>query len=111
MATATVKGKITRVFHNGTGAELTESYTVRGEEMKKRWSCWFESAHGLTEGAEVEISGLHSDKVDAWETKDGETRHTVQRSLNKARVAGSSATASTSAAPDPEPGASSETPF
>lgn len=86
MAITTVKGKVTRTFHNGTGAEISETFQVRGEPITKRWSTWFEAAHGLTEGQEVEVSGLHSDTVDAWETKEGETRHTVKRSLNKSRV-------------------------
>lgn len=85
MAFTTVTGKIGRTFYNGKGAEIVESWQSNGETMTKRWSAFFESEHGLVEGAEVTISGIHGDKVDDWE-KDGQTRHTVKRTLNKAKV-------------------------
>jgi len=89
MAFTTVTGKVTRTFYDGKGAEIAESFTRKdGKEFTLRWTAWFESAHGLTEGAEVEVSGIHSDEVHQWEDKQGEVRHSVKRSINKARVKG-----------------------
>lgn len=85
MAKVTVEGKVGRTFYEGRGAELIESFTVKGEPRSKRWSCWFDEPHGLTEGQVVTISGLHGDEVDSWE-KDGQPRHSVKRSINKSRV-------------------------
>lgn len=89
MAFTTVTGKVTRTFYNGKGAEIAETFTAGGKEITKRWTAWFEGEHGLAEGQEVEVSGLHSDEVDEWE-KEGQVRHSVKRSLNKARVKGGS---------------------
>lgn len=89
MAFITAKGTITRIFHNGKGAELTETWNGKdGKPMSKRWTCWFEQPHGLSEGAEVEINGVHGDQVDEWTDKEQQTRHTVKRAINKARVNG-----------------------
>lgn len=86
MAITTVKGTITRTFYQGKGAEVTESFTVRDREIKKRWTAWFDDAHGLVEGQQVEVYGLHGDEVDEWTDKEQQTRHSVKRALNKARV-------------------------
>lgn len=85
MAYVSVSGTVTRTFYNGKGAEITESFEIKGKEIKKRWTAWFESEHGLSEGDVVEASGLHGDEVDEWE-KDGQTRHSVKRSINRAKV-------------------------
>lgn len=87
MAKVTVDGTVARTFYDGRGAEVVEEFTVKGELRKVRWACWFDAAHGLSEGQAVSVSGLHSDQVDEWE-KDGQTRHSVKRSINKARVEG-----------------------
>lgn len=85
MAKVIVEGKIARTFYGGRGAELVEEFTVKGEPRSKRWACWFEEPHGLSEGQQVTISGLHGDEVDSWE-KDGQSRHSVKRSINRARA-------------------------
>ena len=87
MAITHIKGTVTRTFHNGCGAEVTETFTKRnGEEGKTRWACWFESAHGLAEGDQVAVSGMHGDQVDQWTDREGNVRHSVKRSINGARV-------------------------
>jgi len=114
MAFTTVEGTISRVFYNGTGAEVTESFKKRdGTEGKKRWTLWFEAAHGLNEGDTGSWRGSHSDEVDDWADKEGQTRHSVKRALNKVKASGDRAasgagTASTGSqarqdAPDAEP--------
>lgn len=88
MAKVTVEGTVARTFYNGKGAEVVEEFTVKSEPRKVRWACWFDEPHGLTEGQVVSVTGLHSDQVDEWE-KDGQKRHSVKRSINKARVGAS----------------------
>ena len=119
MAITSVKGNISRVFFNGKGAEVEEKFTISGKEITKRWAAWFEEPHGLEVGAQVEVSGLHDDKIDSWD-KDGETRHSVKRSLNKAKVKSGKADDAAPAhaeddwaqpAPELEPWASADVPF
>lgn len=100
MAIVTVAGRVNRVFYNGKGAEVVESFQVRGETKQKRWTAWFDSEHGLFEGQDVELSGLHSDEIDPWTDKEGKERHSVKRSLNKAKVKSAQG-----AAPEPVGGA------
>jgi hypothetical protein len=89
MAFVTVTGEVTRTFYNGKGAEITEKFTVKDKEIKKRFTAWFESEHGLTEGQIVEVSGIHGDEVDEWTDRENNIRHSVKRSINKAKVKGS----------------------
>lgn len=109
MAITHVTGTVTRVFYNGKGAEVTEQFEIRGETIKKRWTAWFETEHGLTENQEVTVSGMHSDVVDEWTDKESNVRHSVKRSLNKARIkSGEAASANVSPsqavrAQEPEP--------
>jgi hypothetical protein len=87
MAITKIKGTVSRTFHNGCGAEITETFTKRnGEEGKSRWTCWFDSAHGLSEGDQVAVSGMHGDQVDEWTDKQGVLRYSVKRSINGAKT-------------------------
>lgn len=88
MAFTTVNGKITRTFFDGKGAEVTESWQQQGETKTKRWAAFFDQPHGLSEGDIVEVSGMHGDKVDEWTDKEQQVRHTVKRTLNKAKLNG-----------------------
>lgn len=87
MAFVNVEGTVERTFFDGRGAEVVERFTVKGREITKRWTCWFDAEHGLIVGDSVKVSGLHGDELNTWE-KDGETKHSVKRSINKARVDG-----------------------
>lgn len=86
MAITKVQGAVTRTFFDGKGAEVTESWQQGGETRTRRWAAFFEEPHGLSEGDQIEVSGMHGDKIDEWE-KDGETRRTIKRTLNRARLA------------------------
>lgn len=85
MAITKVQGAVTRTFFDGKGAEVTESWQQGGETRTRKWAAFFEEPHGLSEGDQIEVSGMHGDKIDEWE-KDGETRRTVKRTLNRARL-------------------------
>lgn len=83
MAFTTVEGEITRVFHEGKGARLKETFTKRdNSEGSKEWTLWFKEPHGLSEGDRGTFRGSHSDEVDEWQGREGDTRHSVKRALN-----------------------------
>lgn len=64
--------KVSRVFYNGLGAEFVESFQTRsGETAEKKYSAFFDSPHGLSEGDVGNASGLLSVKARLWE-RDGE---------------------------------------
>ena len=91
-------GKITRVFHEGRGAEVTESWLSRsGEPVSQRWAAWFEAPHGLSEGDTVTVVGRVGVKVESWQPKDGgELRHSAKLSVNDARIIGEPSSATSS---------------
>jgi len=99
MAITRVQGTVTRTFFEGRGAEVTEAFKKRdGSEGKTRWAAFFDEPHGLSEGDVIEVSGMHGDKVDQWE-KEGQTMHTIKRTLNKARLANGATTEATTGEP------------
>lgn len=104
MAYVTVQGTVGRTFFDGKGADVVEEFTKRdGTAGKTRWGVFFEQPHGLSVGDRVEVSGQHSDRVDEW-VKDGETRHVVKRTINRAKIKGSAATESRQTADNPSSG-------
>jgi len=112
MAITTVTGRIGRTFYDGKGAEVVESWQQGGETMTKKWSAFFEEPHGLTEGDQVEVSGIHGDKIDEWD-KDGEKRRAIKRTLSRARLAGERPAQPAAEAPatgSPEPWHTAEIP-
>ena len=87
MAFINIEGTISRVFYNGKGAEVTESFKKRdGSEGTKRYTLWFQQEHGLAEGSTGKFSGLLGVEVDEWQDKEGQTRHTAKVSVNNARI-------------------------
>lgn len=104
MAFINIEGTISRVFYNGKGAEVTESFKKRdGSEGTKRYTLWFQSEHGLAEGDTGKFSGAVDVAVDEWQDKEGQTRHTAKVSVNNARIDSQGAS---QGAPDTRTGAS-----
>ena len=68
--------------------------------MTKEWAAFFNEPHGLTEGDQVEVSGIHSDKIDECD-QDGEKRRAVKR----ARLVGEGAPPAPAVTPQAEPDA------
>jgi hypothetical protein len=75
---------VQRIFFDGKGIALYESFKVQGQDRKSYYTAWFDQAPGFTEGQVVSVSGLLSVKLREYE-KDGQARQTVDVSLNKAR--------------------------
>lgn len=78
---------VTKAFNGGLGFAVEERFKKNdGSDGKTKWKLWFEEGPGLAEGQAINVSGIHSDKVDTFENADGDTVHYVERSLNKARL-------------------------
>lgn len=78
--------EVARTFYNGLGASFKETFTLRnGEEGARYYSAFFDEPHGLSEGQRGDVSGLFGAKVNEYTTKDGETKHSVDVTLNNAR--------------------------
>lgn len=87
MALIEVKGKISRVFWNDKGLEITESYeTKTGETKEKRYTVWLNTPTVLQVGTEVNVKGLHSTEIDEWTDKEGKIRNTVKVIVNNPLV-------------------------
>jgi hypothetical protein len=72
MATLTVQGYATRIFFEGKGVEVTEFYPGRdGEQKKRTYTAWFESAPDINLNAYGTFIGSVSAKVRFWVDKEG----------------------------------------
>lgn len=85
MSEVVVSGVVGRVFFDGKGASVEERYKSKsGDERVQRWSCWFQTPHGLTVGDQVVVRGLLSAKVGEWTNQSGELKRFVELSINNA---------------------------
>lgn len=75
-----------RVFFDGRGVEFHEKFTKQdGTEGVTKFTAWFESAPGISEGAVGNVSGLTGVKARIWAPEDGEARAVADIVLNSAR--------------------------
>ena len=74
MAQVKVEGRVVKVFGaSGQGLELLESYKGQtGEDYTRTWTVWFAVAHGIAAEANVTITGLFSNKIEAWVDANGQ---------------------------------------
>ena len=75
MAQVKVVGKVVKTFGaSGQGLELLETYKGQtGEDYSRTWTVWFAVAHNLAaSGADVTITGLFSNKIEAWVDANGQ---------------------------------------
>ena len=84
MAFTTINAEVENVFYDGKGVRIFEAFVPTqgaraGEEVKIRWTAWFEEAPALKVGDKGRFNGRHGDKVDEYEGK-----HRVDRSINGA---------------------------
>ena len=81
------KVQVTRVFWEGKGAQVVESYKTKDGERSTRYSLFFDEPHGLAEGTVIDVEGLLSASVDEYEKRDGSgIGHSVALKPNKPRV-------------------------
>jgi hypothetical protein len=87
MAIIKVKGAITRVFYEGKGIEVTESYeTKTGDTINKRYTVWLKQPTTLEAGDVVQVEGLYSSEIDNWTNKEGEAKQSIKVSINNPNV-------------------------
>jgi len=87
MASIKIKGAISRVFYEGKGLEVTESYeTKTGDTINKRYTVWLKQPTTLDIGDTVQVEGLYSADIDNWTNKEGEAKQSIKVSINNPQV-------------------------
>ena len=103
MANATLNNvRVERIFgQDDQGAAVTEEIEItsgkrKGETFKRRWTLWSKGREPFEfdEGdILLTVTGELGTKISEWEDKkDGETRRTVDHTINDAVVTGASVT-------------------
>ena len=99
---------VQRVFFDGKGVALYESFESRGEQRKSYYTAWFDTAPNVKEGDVLaSVSGLLQVKEREYE-KDGVTKRSIDVALNSARIGNQKDAPAESA---PAPTYTVETPF
>ena len=76
-----------RINRNGYGVQVVESNDVKGKTYTQRYTVWFTEPHGLAEGDVVSVSGFLGAKIgEPWTDKEGNTRQSVELSVNSPRM-------------------------
>ena len=78
--------QVSRVFWQGKGAQVIETFTTRDGERQSRYALFFDEPHGLAEGSIISVEGLLSASVDEYQKRDGSTGHAVNLKINKPTV-------------------------
>lgn len=87
MASIKVRGSITRVFYEGKGLEVVETFeTKAGETINKRYTVWLKQPGLFDVGDTVAVEGLYSSEIDNWTNKEGEARQSIKVSINNPQV-------------------------
>jgi hypothetical protein len=87
MAIIKVKGAISRVFYEGKGIELTESFQSKaGETINKRYTVWLAQPTTFEVGDTLQVEGLYSSEIDNWTSKEGEAKQSIKVSINNPKV-------------------------
>jgi hypothetical protein len=80
---------VSRVNRTGNGVKVLEESTSNGKTYKTYFSVWFTESHGLSEGDRVSLSGFLGAKIgEPWTDRDGNTRTSVELSVNNPRLSG-----------------------
>lgn len=95
MAWAVVNGEVNRVFFDGKGISIKETFEKQdGTEGAAYYTAFFNEDPGLGEGTRGKFSGFLSVKSREFE-KDGVTKHSADAVLNSARFEAEEASADT----------------
>jgi hypothetical protein len=87
MAIIKVKGAISRVFYEGKGIELVESFQSKaGETINKRYTVWLAQPTTFEVGDTLQVEGLYSSEIDNWTNKEGEAKQSIKVSINNPLV-------------------------
>ena len=84
MATVYVEGVVSRIFFEGRGVQVTESFVKRdGSVGSAKYVCWFEQAPVLNVGDAGTFSGLLSAQIEDWVNEDGSAKLDNQGKLGR----------------------------
>ena len=87
MAIIKVKGSISRVFYEGKGIEVVESFeTKTGDTINKRYTVWLKQPTTLEAGDTVQVEGRYSAEIDNSTNKEGEAKQSIKVSINNPLV-------------------------
>lgn len=84
MAKTIVAGTVSSVAKERI-INLWETYDVNGRQAFRKWTIWAEVPWGVEKGDWLEVEGDLGSKIGSYE-KDGETKQTIEHSLNQPRV-------------------------
>jgi hypothetical protein len=72
MASIKVKGTVTKVFWEGKGLTVTESYKAKsGEMIDRQYTVWLKEPTTYDIGDQLTVEGLFSAEIEAWTNIDG----------------------------------------
>ena len=78
---------VSRVNRTGNGVKVLEESNTNGKTYKTYFSVWFTEPHGLSEGDKVSLSGFLGARIgEPWTDRDGNTRTSVELSVNNPRL-------------------------
>ena len=87
MALIEVKGKVTKLFWEDKGLEVTESFTTKaGQQRDRRYTVWLPKKSVFQVGDDVNVKGLYSAELDTYTDKNGETKNAIKVSINNPLV-------------------------
>lgn len=87
MAVIEVKGSISRIFYEGKGVEVVESFeTKTGDTINKRYTVWLKQPTSFDVGDVISVKGLYSSEIDNWTNKEGEAKQSIKVSINNPQV-------------------------
>ena len=84
MAKVTVTGIVSSVAKERV-INLWETFDVQGRQVFRKWTIWAEVPWGLAKGDWIEVEGDLGSKIGSYE-KEGETKQTIEHSLNSPRL-------------------------
>lgn len=75
MATVYVQGVVSRIFFEGRGVQVVESFVKRdGSAGSAKYVCWFDVAPVLSVGDAGTFTGLLSAQIEDWVNEDGSAK-------------------------------------
>ena len=86
MANVTITGTIDRVFFEGKGLAITEVTTIKGQDFKETYTCWFAEAPAVSLGDTVTVTGKLGKKIEAYTSKTGEARQSFNLIVNLSQL-------------------------
>ena len=89
MAAVKVEGVVKKIFFEGKGVSIVETYKAQsGEDYTRTWTAWFVTDPNLAEGDKLSVTGLLSTKIEEFEGQDGKPKQKIALSINNSVVLG-----------------------